>query len=89
MIPTTHQKKEFSSIVRNSVFDVLCEGGGGWSSWSEGVCSENRQGQRVSEDSRICTTPDHPECCLGLSTRTSPCPGVPFSRITMLEYIYL
>ena len=51
------------------------------------LCSEKRKGQRVSEDSRICTTPDHPECCLELRTRTSPCPGVPFSRTTMLGYI--
>ena len=66
---------------------IHCEGGGGWSSWSEGVCLENRQGQRVREDSRICTTPDHPKCCLGLHTRITPCPGVPFSHTTMLEYI--
>ena len=35
----------------------------------------------------MCTTPDHPECCFGLPVRTSPCPGVPFSRTTMLECI--
>ena len=63
-------------------------GGGGWSSWSEGVCMENAQGERVREDRRICTTLDYPHCCSGLHTRISPCPGMYGIRIVLCMHKY-
>ena len=51
-----------------------CEGGGGWSSWTEGVCTRTPKRGRIREDRRTCTTPNHPDCCHGDAVRVVPCP---------------